>query len=164
MGLFGPSRKDLLRWQNLVVTPMSNHLHFSRQQLHNMSIPIAQRHLEIAEDCYQLIHTTANPKVFFERLDLLDKELHYIQALSEFLDFSGSDPRKLLFEIHSDSMMLAFVDRCWKKTAEKAAQLKTDKGQKNQYIKFKEALCYYSIRFSPTVKQHIDDLCRTVEL
>lgn len=94
--------------------------------------------LRIVNDCANLVNTTKNPKVFFERYNLLIKELENLSKLERFNCFSGSLPSHDLQETLSKKSFTIndFIDRYYQDTIDKIKKLKTQKAKDKKSRKF----------------------------
>lgn len=109
-----------------------------------------QRDLEILNDCAELIESTKNPQVFFERYNL------YILKLAALANAQKTKQIKVTGEniidkferMNTEQQKIkvtnAFIDRMWADTCEKASNLKTERGKLNRIKKFKETLSDYN--------------------
>lgn len=149
MGLFSLlTGKDakLLKLQKLLVKNSPNKLIMSEKQLMDTARRAAKRYLEICNDSMRLIDTTIKPDVFFSRLDLLLKNLTELQALEQYISFSGS-PSKSLARIRASKQDVIhdFLVRYHKTIVSQANAAKTLRGKESKYKKFEESLQpYYS--------------------
>lgn len=144
MGLFGKSNRTLLEWQKLIA-PSASKLVLSEQQLKSKTFAQANRHIEIAKDCSELINTTCKPETYFSRYELLIEELELLCKYEKYIKFTGLSPHVNLKNVQNtkrDSIN-AFIDRYWESVYKKITTLKTDKAKINQYNKFIESMKKY---------------------
>lgn len=150
MGLFGKSKKELFEWQQLIM-PDAPKLVLSEQQLRAQTPAITNRHMQIAEDCVNLINSTAKPDTYFPRYDLLISKLELLCKFQKFLNFSSQSPQVNLNSALKNRVnnTNAFIDRYWDSIVKKATTLKTDTAKKNQYSKFIDTMQKYDKNMSP---------------
>ncbi len=144
MGLFGKSKRELLEWQQLLI-PGSKKLVLTENQLRAQTLSVVNRHIQIAQDCVELINTTNKPDTYFERFELLIEKLQLLCCFEKYMKFSSKSPKTNLQNILSNktNSTNAFIDRYWNSVNTKAATLKTERGKKNQYDKFFDSLHKY---------------------
>lgn len=155
MGLFGKSKKELLEWQRLIMPDVTK-LVLTEQQLQVQTLPIMNRHIQIAKDCIKLVNTTANPDTYFSRYDLLISELELLCKFQKFVKFSSLSPRDNLNNVLKNKVgsINAFIDRYWDSVVKKTGTLKTDSAKKNQYSKFFDSMQKYEKSMSPENISH----------
>lgn len=102
--------------------------------------------LRILNDCANLVNTTKNPKVFFERYDLLIKSLENLSRLERFNCFSGPLPSHDLQETLSKKNFTIndFIDRYYQDTINKIQNLKTQKAKDKKIEDFYQELVNYN--------------------
>lgn len=155
MGLFGKSKKELFEWQKLIM-PDATKLVLTEQQLRAQTPVIANRHIQIAEDCRKLINSTAKPDTYFSRYDLLISELELLCKFQKFVKFSSQSPQANLNNVLKNKAYStnALIDRYWDSVVKKAATLKTDTAKENQYSKFIDTMQKYNKNMSPENISH----------
>ena len=118
------------------------------------------RNLEIATDCEELIRSTANPNVYFERLDLLHKVLITLIRFEPFFTYQRPIPSDRMLNIcqKEDEYTNRFIERYFYKISEYAQTLKTDKGKRNQFEKFVTSLEPYYFRMNRDNCCHVQEL------
>lgn len=91
----------------------------------------------IIDDCKQLLETTADPKVFFSRYKLLNENFVDMTGFDHFLLLKADNIYSVIsyYEERKNDLEKRLIDRCYNKAQIKASSLKTEKGQKNQFIK-----------------------------
>lgn len=143
MRLFS-KKSNLLEWQKLIM-PGVNKLVMNESQLRQQSYGQIQQHIKIADDCVNLINTTINPSVFFERYELLIEKLTILSKFEKYIKFDGIAPSVSLSNVirQKDAAVKDLIDRSWRKTSEKAASMKTEKGKDSQYDKFLKSFDTY---------------------
>ena len=144
------SYKSLLYWQRLIYSNSPEHLCRTADQLCEDSHSIIIRVFEIVADSENLINTTANPTVFFERLDLLYYSLSKLIQLEPFYSFKSPIPSDIMSRIcqNENAIIKSFLDRYFYKISENANKLKTDKGKRNQFDRFLTSIEPYDDRIS----------------
>lgn len=122
-----------------------------------------ERHITIANDCVQLINSTANPDVFFDRYDLLTKELIWLSAYRSNPILSGEDPRVALKRItkQREEATNQFVERSFYKELNSGNELKTDQGRKNRLIRYFEKMQEYDSQLFPSTHELLHSLRET---
>ena len=144
------NKKTLFAWQQLIVVDSPSRLVFNEKSSTEHTQPIVHRDFEIVTDCQNLIQTTANPNVFFARLDLLYERLAHLIQLEPYYRFQPQLPSDILLQScqRENASVKAFLERYFYKTSEKANGLKTEKAKLNQFEKYKETLDSFSNRIS----------------
>nr|WP_288451284.1 hypothetical protein [uncultured Anaerostipes sp.] len=123
-----------------------------------------QRHLEIANDCAELIEHTVNPETFFNRYDLYIEKLTILAdaQASRQIKVEGDDLVQKLQRMSSTEQKIdtinSFLDRMWSDTCEKASKLKTEKGKSNRFQKFLDTLSNYDDRMPTQCVEYYHDL------
>jgi hypothetical protein len=159
MGLFGFFNKGkkakLLELQKIVIENSPDYLVLSESQLMNEARSQAKNDLRIMNDCVKLLSSTLKPDVFFSRLDLLEKRSKHLVGLEPYISFSGALPSEAYKEFLSDKNLCVrqFIARYSASISDIAANMKTDKGKKNQYQKFYDNLePYFSIMSNDNIE------------
>ncbi len=106
----------------------------------------AAQMLKIVNDCANLINTTKNPKVFFERYDLLIEKLKQLSKLECLVHFRGNTPSKDLKQTLNKKAFTIndFIDRYYQDTIEKIKSLKTIQAKQKRIENFYQNLFYYN--------------------
>lgn len=139
------SKEELKTWKELV--HIDTRQMATRVELTNLSKVIINRDSEITQDCLKLIENTTNPKVFFERLDLLEEKIDEILQFKPYIKEIDFDEIEKIKEIREDATTI-FLQRYYEKVSKKAETLKTEKGKNNQFKKYVESLNSYKIKMS----------------
>ncbi len=105
----------------------------------------ANRHLEIYQDCQNLLLDTLNPAVFFMRYELAIEQLEELNELVKVtnneIQFKGNLRRQIKnLKNQQAEMYREFISRYHNDSVFRASKLKTDKGQANNYIKSKDKI------------------------
>lgn len=157
MGLFGKSKKELLEWQNMVLSPPSKKLVMSEAQLRKISLPIAQNSLRILKESGQLCESTKKPDVFFSRYKLMIQHAQYLVALSRFISFSGTTPKAVLDQAIEKRPLLIkqLIDRCFSD----AELLKTDSAKAKRYTKILNDFSPYRVEIDNWNWNYLESIC-----
>ena len=91
----------------------------------------ASRDLEIVQDCVNLVNTTNDPRVFFQRYELMMDKLYNLSMLERTVSFSGTRPSVMLRDIQSkrNSETNTFLSRYLQRMKEESEAMKTDKAK-----------------------------------
>ncbi len=102
--------------------------------------------LKIANDCANLVNTTKNPRVFFERYNLLIEKLENLSKLEQFHCFSGNLPSITLKETLDKKFLTIneFIGRYYQDTLSKINTLKTPKAKDKKIQQFYDELSKYN--------------------
>ena len=106
----------------------------------------AQQFLKISNDCAYLVNNTKNPKVFFERYQLLLEQLELLSKLEKFKCFSGKKPSKNLKEIldNKEATFNDFIERYYTDILNKIDKLKTQNAKNKKLDSFFNELSKYN--------------------
>jgi len=101
--------------------------------------------LKIANDCANLVNTTKNPSVFFERYKLLIEKMEQLSKIECFGCFVGKLPSKNLQEILDKKVLTIneFIDRYYQDVFEKVQVLKTQKAKDKKVEAFYQSFNTY---------------------
>lgn len=91
---------------------------------------------QFLKHCYEsteLVNTTKNPRVFFERYDFLIKQTENLAKLEIFVKFSGRKPSDTLIYLNQirENETNLMIGRAWENLNIKLSKLKTNKGKEN---------------------------------
>lgn len=138
-------KEELLSLQKIVLADSPDCLVCSERQLKEMACQMAENSHRIMSDCSNILQTTVNPDVFFERLQLFAAHCFTLVSLENYISFSGASPTTLydVFLREKQEVIHEFLVRYFNKVDIKASGLKTAKGQLNQYQKFYDSLKQY---------------------
>lgn len=102
--------------------------------------------LKIVHDCANIINTTKNPSVFFERYNLLILKLENLAKLECFNLFNGTLPSQNLEDIlnKKENTINDFIDRYYQHTLDKINSLKTTKAKDKKVEDFYKELSKYN--------------------
>lgn len=103
--------------------------------------------LRIASDCANLVNTTKNPRVFFERYNLLINKLENLSKLEKFHCFVGKLPSNNLQEILNkrEFTINDFLNRYCEDILIKISSLKTISSKKKKVDTFFNSLKQYEL-------------------
>lgn len=101
--------------------------------------------LKIAFDCANLVNTTKNPDVFFNRYNLLIEKMENLSKLEIFGCFKDKLPSKNLAEIlnKKDLTVDDFINRFYEDTVKQISSLKTTKAKEKRIENFCTSLDRY---------------------
>lgn len=118
---------------------------FTAEQIISAADSIISQNEHIINDCKELISTTENPSVFYERYDLLIEKYQELSKYEPFVVIYGYQPIESLtyFRNARTKYEKKFITRCYNKALVKADSMKTEKGRKNQFVKMRESLLQY---------------------
>lgn len=120
------------------------------QKMRSQAKEQADQYLRILHDCANLINTTTNPQVFFERYELAILHLGYLVGLSSTGIFENSreQPIEALRRIEGQFPAATndFIYRAFVAAKEKADKLKTEKGKQSAILRFFEGMERYTER------------------
>lgn len=91
----------------------------------------ANQLLKICYESTSIINKTKNPKIFFERYNLLIEETTSLAKLETFLKFKGTLPSIQLenLKIKKEQETNSMIARCFEDLNNKISELKTDKAK-----------------------------------
>lgn len=157
-------RKDeLLSLQKFVLADSPDYLICSERQLKELAHQMAVNSHRIMSDCSNILQTTVNPDVFFERLQLFSVHCFNLSFLEKYIHFSGASP-SLLYDTYvreRPEVIQAFLVRYFTKTDIKASGLKTPKGKLNQYQKFYNSMKPYFSEMYESNMDYIETMYKT---
>lgn len=109
---------------------------------------MAPQWIKQAQDCTRLVNDTANPKVFFDRYDMLIDVCKKLVHTSRWVKFKGTPPDRQLQEILETrpAATTKFIERYADATQKKIDGLSTQKGKANRANIFLDTLTQYSDR------------------
>ena len=107
--------------------------------------------LKIANDCANLVNTTKNPKVFFERYRLLIEKMEQLSKLECFGCFTGSRPSQNLQQISDKKIgtINEFIDTYYQDVFEKIQTLKTKASKEKRIEDFYQNFNSYKDYMEP---------------
>ncbi len=126
----------------LLCIPESKGRTFTEEQILHTADTILSNDIRITDDCAKIISSTDNPSVFFERYKLLLEKYSEMVQYESFLEIFGYQPSESLCYYRNDKAKFEkkLIDRCYNKALIKADSLKTEKAQRNQFIKAHDVL------------------------
>lgn len=124
---------------------------FTAEQIITAADSTISQNEHIINDCKELISSTENPSVFYERYDLLIEKYQELSQFEPFVVIYGYQPMESLtyFREARSKYEKKFITRCYNKALVKADSMKTEKGRKNQFVKMRELLLQYESVMSP---------------
>ena len=111
----------------------------------NIMRSMAPQYLNQTRDCANLVNTSKNPRVFFERLLSLHQLLKALANMEKTIRFSGELPSQALRRIEQNRGLTInnFLDRYYQETAYQISLRKTQKAKENNVRLFWDSLCRY---------------------
>jgi len=142
--IFGKKKKKLLKWQQILM-PNSTKLILSEHQLENITLTTVENHINVINDCCQLLQTTVNPETFFRRLNLLFERASSLSLLEPYITFVSIKPSEALNVAiqEKQEMIFQFLKRYFSSVLDKIETLKTEKSKLFQLQQFYDALQKY---------------------
>ena len=159
MGLFGKSKAELLRWQNVLMQDSPHRLIMTEQQLKVATFQPAQRNLQAIGDCKRLVETTTKPDVFFSRLQMLMERSRHLCILEPYMDFTGVTPTVAYNEACRNYQMAIyqFLVRYYIDTLNRARAMKTTRGKLGKFRSFYDSLQVYYPNMNEMNKRYIEE-------
>ncbi|MFL8712804.1 DUF4236 domain-containing protein [Clostridioides sp. GD02377] len=120
----------------------------------------AQQLLKIINDCANIVNTTKDPKIFFQRYDMLLDKSYALVAIEDDLSFSGQSPSKMLDNIiaKKTDTINDFLTRYYDEMSSKLRGLKTEKARMNNAYKFSSLAIDYKERLNNDNKAKLNKL------
>ena len=111
---------------------------------------MANQWLKIAQESAQIVNSTKNPDVFFERFKLLIEKMESLSNIENLIKFKSRKPSQNLKEIldKKELTIKEFIDRFYDETNIKIKNLTMAKSKENNINKFKEKLEFYNEKMS----------------
>lgn len=120
------------------------------QKMRSQAKEQADQYLRILHDCTNLVNTTTNPQVFFERWELMVLHLGYLVGLecTGIFENSRELPSEALKRVETQFPAATndFIDRAFAAAKERADKLKTEKGKQSAILRFFEGMERYAER------------------
>lgn len=139
--------QELLLLQRIVMKDSPDELVCTKNQLLEMAYQTAENSMRIAQDCTNILQTTTNPDVFFERFRLFTIHCCTLVSLEKHIPtaFSGASPTEIYNTLirEKQEIIKDFIIRYIDKMETKADSLKSPRGKLNQYQKFYDSLKPY---------------------
>ncbi len=109
-----------------------------------------QRYLKILKDCEELINTTKNPDIFFNRYLMSIAILNDLILIENKLSFKGKKPSSIKKQLQKKEVFTVndFLNRYYTETLSKITNLKTTKAKQNKIIAFSNKIDEYSIHIN----------------
>lgn len=118
--------------------------------------------LKIIYDCANLVNTTKNPEVFFQRYNLMLEHLEKCAGLECTGIFNNSRELPSTAFLRVEEQFPAatnnLIDRAFEEAKTKAETLKTEKGKKNALTRFFDNMDTYIIYMKPESVEYLDNL------
>lgn len=122
----------------------------------------ASQLLKIVNDCAELVNTTVNPEVFFQRYSLMLEHLEALAGLECTGIFANSAelPSEAFLRIEAQfgAATNDFLDRSFEATKKHADSLKTDKGKIAAIKRYFDNMEHYIIYMSGESLEYFDKL------
>ena len=120
---------------------------------------MSKQWLKIAQESAQIVNSTKNPDVFFERFKLLIEKMENLSNIENLIKFKSKKPSQNLKEIldKKELTIKEFIDRFYDETNIKIKNLTMVKSKENNINKFKEKLEFYNEEMSNSnIKYYIN--------
>lgn len=118
--------------------------------------------LKIIHDCVNLVNTTKNPEVFFQRYNLMLEHLEKCAGLecTGIYNNSRELPSTAFLRIEKQFTIATndFIDRSFEEAKTKAETLKTVKGKRNTIMRFFDNMETYIIYMEHESVEYLDNL------
>ena len=143
-------------------TPPAGHetYHITVNSKQNAEI-LAPQLLKQAKETADILNQTTNPDTFFSRYDFLIGRLKTLCACEDYISFTGETPSVTLARVGTkDFYEMAschLMDRCFGKSCEKMASLKTEKGKQNEADRFNKAFASCGDYLNETLRQYQEE-------
>lgn len=122
---------------------------------------LAPQLLKQAKETADILNQTTNPDTFFSRYDFLIGRLKALCACEDYISFTGETPSVTLARVGTkDFYEMAschLMDRCFGKSCEKMASLKTEKGKQNEAERFNKAFASCGDYLNETLRQYQEE-------
>lgn len=131
----------------------------------NYAISTIKRYIKILKDCGNLINTTKNPDVFFNRYLMTIAILNDLILIERKLSFKGQKPSKIKTQLQEKEIFTVndFLDRYYNETLSKISILKTHKAKTNKIIAFSNKIDEYSIYMTSQSLSKFTNMYDTLE-
>lgn len=106
---------------------------------------MAEQWFKIVVESANIVNTTTNPNVFFERYELLLEKLELLSSIEHMVKFKGKKPSQNLQEILTKKELTIndFINRYYNVVDTKLKKLSTIKAKENNIDNFLNNLEYY---------------------
>lgn len=125
----------------------------------------SQQLLKVVKDCAEIVNTTVNPEVFFERYNLMLTHLESLAGLecTGIFDNSPELPSEAFLRIEAqyDAATNDFLDRSFEKAKGHANTLKTDAGKKNAIKRYFDNMEKYIVHMNGESLEYFDKMKET---
>lgn len=125
----------------------------------------SQQYLKIVYDCVELVNSTVNPEVFFNRYNLMLEYLEKLAGLECTGIFNNSrelpSDAFLRVEAQFEDATNAFLDRSFESAKKHAETLKTDAGKKNAIKRYFDNMEKYIHYMSGESLEYFDKMKET---
>lgn len=122
---------------------------------------LAPQCLRQANETADILNNTTNPDTFFSRYDFLIGRLEVLSACEAYLSFTGENPSVTLARIGTKSFhekaSRQLIDRCFDKSCEKIASLKTERGKRNEAERFNQAFASCADYLNDALRQYQEE-------
>lgn len=125
-----------------------------------------ERHLEILKDCGNLINTTKNPDVFFNRYLIALALLNDLILIRNKNIFKGDKPSEIKKQFYEKEIYTVndFIDRYYEDTVLQIYSLKTQKAKQSRIDKFCNGLNNYRQYLSTESLNKYNELCLQLKI
>lgn len=122
---------------------------------------LAPQCLRQANETMDILNHTTNPDTFFSRYDFLIGRLEVLSACEAYLSFTGENPSVTLARVGTKSFhekaSRQMIDRCFDKSCEKIASLKTERGKRNEAERFNQAFASCAEYLNDALRQYQEE-------
>ena len=119
---------------------------------------LAPQCLRQANETADILNNTTNPDTFFSRYDFLIGRLEVLSNCEAYISFTGEKPSVTLARVGTKSFhekaSRQLIDRCFDKSCEKIASLKTERGKRNEAERFNRAFESCSEYLNDALRQY----------
>ena len=127
----------------------------------------ANQLLKIIKDCVELVNTTVNPDVFFNRYNLMLEHIEKLSGLECTGIFENSPelPSQAFVRVEEQFSAATndFLDRSFENAKKQADTLKTDKGKINAINRYFDNMEKYIVYMSGESIEHFDKIKETYQ-
>lgn len=120
---------------------------------------IAPQCLKQLKETQDILNTTTNPETFFSRYDFLIGLMKVLTACEKYISFKSErlpseELGRVVQKSFRDEESRQMIDRCFEKSCEKIAVLKTQRGKRNEAERFNKAFDSCREYMNETLQQY----------
>jgi len=145
--------------QHIVIHNIPPNKKMPLNQILNAIKLYVSQHTKIYDDCERLLKTTNNPKVYFERAQLLEHTLKELIQVEDAAELTPA-PTSILNSFRQSYSKLTndFLARSWAETVEKANLLNTDRGKAGKLERFFREMAPYQGQMTKQSKEYFQSM------